>query len=96
MLNFDVVGTLAFFTIGTVLVLAIISWMRAKKAKAEHKDAAVAQRQRIEDGEPRRDGNTTMRDSGPTTADRAGEADSGRTWSHERGANPPTPVTPPD
>lgn len=95
MLNFDVVGTLAFFTIGTVLVLAIISWMRAKKAKAEHKDAAVAQRQRMEDGEPRRDANTTARDSG-ATGDRASDAGSGRTWSHERGANPPTPVTPPD
>lgn len=89
MQNFDIVGALAFFTIGAVLVFAIISWMRAKKAKDHHEDAAVAQRQRAEDGAATHDGRTD--EHIPPTA-------SGRTWSQERGANPPTPVTrtPPD
>lgn len=93
MQNFDIVGALAFFTIGAVLVFGIISWMRTKKAQDHHEGAAVADRQRAEDNAGLRD---APRDS------RTGEAivakDSGRTWSQERGANPPTPTTqtPPD
>ncbi len=49
MQNFDIVGALAFFTIGIVLVFGVISWIRASKAQKQHKDAAVAQRQRRED-----------------------------------------------
>lgn len=82
MQNFDVVGALAFFTIGAVLVFAIVSWMRAKKAKDHHEDAAVAQRQRMEDGE-------TEEVRAPD--DFRAPNDSGRSWSKERGANPPTP-----
>lgn len=79
MQNFSIVGALAFFTIGAVLVFAIVSWMRAKKAQNHHEDAAVAQRHRAEDGEA------------------SAVPDTGRSWSKERGANPPTaPVTPPD
>lgn len=92
MQNFDIVGALAFFTIGAVLVLGIISWMRAKKAKDHHEGAAVADRQRMEDNAPPRDG---PRDS--HTGERIVPTDSGRTWSQDRGANPPTPnVTNPD
>lgn len=93
MQNFDIVGALAFFTIGAVLVFGIISWTRTKKAQDHHEDAAVAQRQRAEDGAPTQD---APRDS--RTGERITPTDSGRTWSHERGANPPTPSTqtPPD
>lgn len=92
MQNFDIVGALAFFTIGAVLVFGIISWIRANKAQAQHKDAAVAQRQRKEDrAEGRDDRFTEPRD------DHTAPTDSGRSWSKDRGANPPTaPITPPD
>jgi hypothetical protein len=86
MQNFDVVGALAFFTIGAALVFGIISWMRAKKAQDHHEDAAVAQRQRAEEASGTREEPVT--DS------------AGRSWTYERGANPPTPaakpLTPPD
>lgn len=95
MQNFDIVGALAFFTIGAVLVFGIMSWMRARKAQAHHDDAAVAQRQRRDDGITREDERrANERDGLP--ADRVGARDSGRTWSQERGANPPTPMPPPD
>jgi hypothetical protein len=93
MQNFDIVGALAFSTLGIVLVLVVISWLRARKAQGEHKDAAVAQRQRMEEGAP---GVEDTREGLP--ADRVAPTDSGRSWSKERGANPPTPTiqTPPD
>lgn len=96
MQNFDIVGALAFFTIGAVLVFGIFSLTRAKKAQDHHEDAAVAQRQREDDGAPPREtGQGAQRDS--RTGERIVPQDSGRTWSHERGANPPTaPVNPPD
>jgi len=83
--DFDVVMFLALFTIGTVLVLGIISWIRARRAQDHHQDAAVAQRQRMDEaeGEPDRAPNEF---SAPN--------DSGRSWSKERGANPPTPMPP--
>lgn len=87
MQNFDVVGALAFFTISAVLVFGIVSWMRAKKAKDHHEDAAVARRQRHEDEMP-------VGETGTGTP--VAGADPSRTWSKERGANPPTPITPPD
>ncbi len=96
MQNFDIVGALAFFTIGAVLVFGIISWMRARKAQDQHKDAAVAQRQRMEDGTTRSD-ETRANEREGLPADRVAPTDGGRSWSKERGANPPTaPVTPPD
>ncbi len=95
MQNFDIVGALAFFTIGAVLVFGIISWIRANKAQAEHKDAAVAQRQRKEDGAPPREEHMTEQSGLP--ADKIAPTDGGRAWSKDRGANPPTaPITPPD
>lgn len=76
--DFDIVMVLALITIGSVLVIGLVSRMRAKKAQDHHDDAAVAQRQRAEDG---------------TEGE---EPSSGRTWSEERGRNPPTanPPTP--
>ncbi len=83
--DFDIVMILALFTIGSALVYGIASWMRANKAQANHEDAAVAQRQREED--PVTDADAP--DEGFTDAN-----GSGRTWTKERGANPPTPTPP--
>jgi hypothetical protein len=85
MMNFDVVGALAFFTIGSVLVFAIVSWMRAKKAQDNHEDAAVAKRMREDDAAP---------DPEAQTEDFKAPNDSSRSWTKERGANPPTPMPP--
>lgn len=95
MQNFDIVGALAFFTIAAVLALVIISWLRAKKAQAHHDDAAVAERQRMEDGITRSDERRASEREG-LPADRVAPSDGGRSWSKERGANPPTPMPPPD
>lgn len=96
MQNFDIVGALAFFTIGIVLVFGVISWIRASKAQKEHKDAAVAQRQRKADATFSRS-ESELDNRGDTTGDQSAASGSGRSWSHDRGANPPTaPVTPPD
>jgi len=70
-----------------VLLLGIVSWLRARKAQDHHDDAAVAERQR-------EDAALGRGDTGPASETGAGEA--GRTWSKERGANPPTPNLPPD
>lgn len=95
MQNFDIVGALAFFTIGAVLLFGIVSWMRARKAQAHHDDAAVAQRQRMEDGTTRGEERRASEREG-LPADRVAPTDGGRAWSKERGANPPTPMPPPD
>ncbi len=39
---------LSLFTIGTVLVLAIVSFLRARRAQKRHEGAAVEERQRHE------------------------------------------------
>jgi hypothetical protein len=84
--DFDIVMILALFTIGAVLVYAIVSRQRAASAQKHHEDAAVARRQRAEDA------------AAPTTEahpDGFTETDgSNRNWSEERGANPPTPMPP--
>ena len=107
--QFDAVMFLALFTLGAGLVIGIVSYTRAKKAKDHHENAAVAERQRHED--PRADVGGTPGDIDPTLSDRSGSRpaapsesvhdgdlkgsrDSGRTWSEERGANPPTPMPP--
>lgn len=79
--DFDIVMVLAVFTLGAVLLWGILSWLRAKQAKDHHKDAAVAKRQRDEDAE-----------TPPGTFTEVDE--SGRNWTKERGANPPTPMPP--
>ncbi len=88
--DFDAVMFLALFTIGAALVIGIVSRRRAKKAQDHHEDAAVAQRQRHEDAAPA---------SAHGTPDEfTANSDSGRSWTKDRGANPPTPTTqtPPD
>lgn len=106
--NFDIVMILALFTIGAVLVFAISSGMRAKKAQNHHEDAAVADRQRHEapavpvEGTP---GNIDPTASSHRTGTRSGSDqpldpdlvapnDSDRSWTKDRGANPPTPMPP--
>lgn len=96
MQNFDIIGALAFFTIGAVLVFGVISWIRADKAQKQHKDAAVAQRQRREDGAPPRDERTPEQHSA-IAADRVAPTDSGRARNEGRSASPPAaPMLPPD
>lgn len=96
MQNFDIVGALAFFTIVTVLVFGVISWIRADKAQKQHKDAAVAQRQRREGGALPPGERSPERRSAIST-DRTAPTDSGRTRNENRGATPPAaPITPPD
>ncbi len=106
--DFDAVMFLALFTLGAALVIGIISFTRAKKAQDHQEDAAVAQRQRHEDPDMPVEG--TPGNIDPTVSDHSGEApveggrsrngvptaptDSGRSWSKERGANPPTPAPP--
>lgn len=107
-IQFDAVMFLALFTLGAGLVIGIISLTRAKRAQDHHEDAAVAQRQRREDAEMPVEG--TPGNIDPTVSDHSGDApappvqtrngvptaptDSGRSWSKERGANPPTPMPP--
>ena len=96
MMNFDIVGALAFFTIGAALVLIIISWMRAKKAQDHHQDAAVAQRQRMEEGTPPRE-ERTAEQRGAVAADRVAPADESHAARQDRGSNTPAaPMLPPD
>ena len=83
--DFDIVMVLALFTIGAVLVFAIVSRMRAKKAQDHHEGAAVADRQRAEDTAATAEGLT----GAPAETD-----DKQRNWAQERGANPPTPTPP--
>jgi len=83
--DFDIVMLLAFFTIGSVLVFAIVSRMRAKKAQDHHEGAAVADRQRAEDASNAAEGTPG------TFAENDGKQ---RNWTEERGANPPTPMPP--
>jgi hypothetical protein len=84
--DFDIVMILALFTIGAVLIYAIVSRRRASSAQDHHEDAAVARRQRAEDAAVA---------SGEARAEDFAETDgSNRNWSEERGANPPTPMPP--
>lgn len=106
--QFDAVMFLALFTLGAGLVIGVVSWLRARNAQAHHEDAAVAQRQRHEDAAAPLEG--TPGNIDPTVSDHSGDApappvgtrngvptastDSGRSWSEERGTNPPTPMPP--
>lgn len=83
--DFDIVMVLALFTIGSVLVFAIVSRTRAKKAQDHHEGAAVADRQRAEDARAATEGMSS------TPAETDGQQ---RNWTEERGANPPTPIPP--
>lgn len=85
--DFDIVMLLALFTIGSVLVFGIVSRTRAKRAQDHHEGAAVADRQRMEDAAGHRDREPD---------DFKAPNDSGRSWTKERGANPPTPMPPPN
>lgn len=106
--DFDVVMFLALFTLGAGLVIGLVSWLRAKKAEDHHEDAAVAQRQRHEDADAPLEGTPGSIDptkphvAGGTAAspnrkrgdDHVAQTDSDRSWSKERGANPPIPEPP--
>lgn len=107
--EFSTVMALALFTLGAGLVIGIISFTRAKQAKDHHEDAAVADRQRHEDPAVPDEGtpgniDPTVSDHRDAPAAPAGRSrsngvpvaptDSGRSWSKERGANPPTPRPP--
>jgi hypothetical protein len=96
--EFDAVMFLALFTLGAGLVIGIISFTRAKRAQDHHKGAAVAERQSHED--PRADVGGTPGNIDPTVSEAAHDGkhaasrDAERTWSEERGANPPTRTSP--
>ncbi|WP_017665480.1 hypothetical protein [Porphyrobacter sp. AAP82] len=108
--DYDTIMLLAVFTLGMGLVIGVVSWLRAKNAQDHHEDAAVAERQRHEEPDAALEG--TPGNIDPTVADHGSEpaaapprsasgvpvapSDSGRSWSHERGANPPTPRPPRD
>lgn len=100
--DFDIVMILAIFTIGAVLVLGIISWMRAARAEKHHEGAAVADRQQREDADLPPEGTPGgITDTAGLDHSREGrmggisaENDSGRSWDRDRGANPPTPMPP--
>lgn len=107
--DYDTIMLLAVFTLGMGLVIGVVSFLRAKKAQDHHEDAAVAERQRHEEpaapvgGTPGHIDPTVSDDhrGGPVAApDRSRNGvpvapnDSGRSWSKERGANPPTPEPP--
>lgn len=91
--QFDAVMFLALFTLGAALVFGVVSWLRAQRAQDHHEDAAVAQRQRMDEADaplervPGQGGT----ESGEETAVPVAPSDSGRSWSEERGRNPPTP-----
>jgi len=85
----DIVMFLAIFTIGAVLVIGLVSWLRAKKARDHHEDAAVAERERSQLAAGKRNVRAT------TPHEEVEDAE-GRSWSEERGANPPRPMPPPD
>lgn len=100
--DFDIVMILALFTIGSVLVYAIVSRQRAKSAQEHHEGAAVADRQAHEgpgapaEGTPGGIENPAVEERDPHTRTSGISApnDSGRSWSEDRGANPPTPMPP--
>ncbi|WP_073974764.1 hypothetical protein [Erythrobacter donghaensis] len=108
--DYDTIMLLAVFTLGAGLVIGVISWLRARRAQDHHEDAAVAERQRHEDPAAPIEG--TPGDIDPTVSDHRGDptaaparsrdgvpvapSDSGRSWSKERGNNPPTPIPPRD
>lgn len=108
--DYNTIMLLAVFTLGMGLVIGVVSFLRAKNAQDHHEDAAVAERQRHEDSDAPMEGtpgdiDPTVSDhnhgSGPAPApDRrhngvpVAPSDSGRSWSKERGANPPTPEPP--
>jgi hypothetical protein len=108
--QFDAIMFLALFTLGAGLVIGIISFTRAKRAQDHREDAAVAERQRHEgagepvegtpgDIDPTVSGHRTGGPAPTSTSRNANGApvastDSGRSWSEERGANPPTPEPP--
>ena len=50
--DWDIVMILALFTIGSVLVIGLVSRMRAKKAQDHHEGAAVERRQRKQHNVP--------------------------------------------
>lgn len=107
--DFDAVMFLALFTLGAGLVIGLVSLLRAKKAQDHHEDAAVAERQRHEDPNLPVEGtpgaiDPTITDHGGRPAPSAESANdgtsgglppSGRTWSAERGTNPPMPPNTP-
>lgn len=109
--DYNTIMVLAVFTLGMGLVIGVVSWLRANKAQDDHEDAAVAQRQRHEDPAAPVEGtpgsiDPTVSDPHLTAPARApghsdngvpvAPSDSGRSWSKERGANPPTPTPPRD
>ena len=109
--DYNTIMLLAVFTLGMGLVIGVISWLRARRAQDHHEDAAVAERQRHEEPETLEGGTPGDIDPTVSEHHRGGPAappersrngvptaasDSGRSWSHERGENPPTPMPPPD
>ncbi|MBI1402108.1 MAG: hypothetical protein GC147_02695 [Porphyrobacter sp.] len=85
----DIVMILAVFTIGAVLIIGAVVLARTRRARDRHEDAAVAER-------GRRQAAAGKEDVRPTTPSEDVESESGRAWSKQRGANPPTPNLPPD
>jgi len=109
--DYNTIMLLAVFTLGMGLVIGVVSWLRAKNAQDHHEDAAVAERQRHEEPDAAREGtpghiDPTVPDhhhgSPAATPERSrndvptAPTDGGRSWSKERGANPPTPRPPRD
>jgi hypothetical protein len=107
--DYNTIMLLAVFTLGMGLVIGVVSLLRAKKAQDHHEDAAVAERQRHEDADAPVEGTpgsidpTVTDHHHPAPARAPGHSDngvpvaptdSGRSWSKERGTNPPTPEPP--
>lgn len=88
MQTFDMVGALALSAIVAVLAFGVIAWIRADKARKQHKDASVAQRQRRGYGALPR-GERTSEKRSASAADRAAPTDSGHTPNEDRSAAPP-------
>lgn len=109
--DYNTIMLLAVFTLGMGLVIGVVSWLRAKNAQDHHENAAVAERQRHEDPAEPIEGtpgsiDPTVTDRHHPEPARAPEhsdnsvptapTDGGRSWSKDRGANPPTPTPPRD
>lgn len=107
--DYNTIMLLAVFTLGMGLVIGVVSWLRAKNAQDHHEDAAVAERQRHEGPAAPAEGtpghiDPTMTDHphpepahAPEHSDNGvpiAPTDGGRSWSKDRGANPPTPEPP--
>lgn len=107
--DYNTIMLLAVFTLGMGLVIGVVSWLRARNAQDHHEDAAVAERQRHEEADAPIEGtpghiDPTVPDhhrGGPAAAPEhrgssvpVAPTDGGRSWSKERGANPPTPEPP--